>query len=117
MQIKIEENKVIVKQSTDSDEGFRDATPLEEGIISQGVVAQIEGAIYDPSENIEYQTQLAAQNKAAKKAQILETYQLKLKELQLSYVAKIGMGTANETTFRTQYAAVKNALLTELANA
>jgi len=50
------------------------------------------------------------------KKQIRANYQVKFEELKLSYLAKLGMGTANETTYRAQYAAVRNELLAALSN-
>lgn len=62
MQIKIENNKVIVAQKINTDlSEFREATSIEEDVINQGILAQIEGAIYDPTVNLDYQTELKQQ--------------------------------------------------------
>jgi hypothetical protein len=62
-----------------------------------------------------WEVDTVAKNNEIKK-QIIAKYQGKFDELKLSYLAKIGMGTANEETYKTQYAAVRTALMTELNN-
>lgn len=54
-------------------------------------------------------------NSEIKKA-IAAKYQVEFEELKSAYIAKIGLGTANEATFRTQYQAKRNSLITELSN-
>jgi hypothetical protein len=62
-----------------------------------------------------WEVDTVAKNSEIKK-QIIAKYQGKFDELKLAYLAKIGMGTANEATYKTQYAAVRTELMTELNN-
>jgi hypothetical protein len=54
--------------------------------------------------------------KSEAKKVIAAKYQVKFEELKSSYLAKIGLGTTNEATFRTQYQTERNNLITELNN-
>lgn len=51
-----------------------------------------------------------------KKQAIIDDYEVKFDELKSAYLAKIGNGTANETTYKADYAALKTALINELNN-
>lgn len=51
-----------------------------------------------------------------KKEQIKENYQQKFEELKSAYLAKIGLGTADEVAYSTSYKALRTALINELSN-
>ena len=53
---------------------------------------------------------------ATKKEQIKDTYQQKFEELKSAYLAKIGLGTADELAYSTSYKALRTAMINELSN-
>lgn len=73
MQIKIEDNKVLVAQKNQEDlTGYQEASPLEAQIIYQAnetdTLSMINGAYYEPKNNADWQNELMVREKEFKKA-------------------------------------------------